>query len=136
MKWQKMTKMTGMTGMSKLSKLSDSHMENGQISGLSWDTQPRPLLCWSARLKRGELMTLMGRLEPESAAIFKNVKTIQIRADLTKLWRICLSSCQFHWFFLANWVNSKSAVVQKSYIYLSLFPLNILYTCLNLFPLM
>ena len=42
----------------------------------------------SARLKSGELMTLMGRLEPESAPISKNVRTIQIRADLTKLWRI------------------------------------------------
>ena len=38
-------------------------------------------------------MTLMGRLEPESAAIFKNVKTIQIRADLAKLWMIFAQQC-------------------------------------------
>ena len=43
------------------------------------------LLCGSARLKCGERMALMGRLEPDSAPISKNVKTIQIRAELTNL---------------------------------------------------
>ena len=55
----------------------------------AYPTTQRPdLYSWSATLKRGELMSLMGRLEPESAPISKNVRTIQIRADLTKLWRI------------------------------------------------
>ena len=39
----------------------------------------------SARSKCGGLMTLMGQLEPDSAPISKNVRTIQIRQDLPKL---------------------------------------------------
>ena len=53
-----------------------------------YPTQPDPqtdLLFTNARSKRGELMTWMGRLDPDSAAISKNVKIIQIRQDLTKL---------------------------------------------------